>query len=151
EPARDERHPLLDGLANQLADLVAVQEQLAAAQRLVVGVAAVAVGADVDVVEEDLAVLDAREAVAEVDAPFTDRLDLGPDQRDAGLEGFQQMEIVEGLAVLRDAGLCLLTIAAIVGHYFALEPRASLAARSTAAIMLAGSAMPCPAMSNAVP
>src|SRR2546430_9616814 len=40
---------------------------------LVIGVAAMAVRADVDVVEKHLAVFHAREAVAEVDATFADR------------------------------------------------------------------------------
>src|SRR4029077_4650962 len=61
----DERHAALDRLPDQLPDFLAMEEELAAAQRLVVRVAAVAVGADVDVVEKDLAVLDAREAVAQ--------------------------------------------------------------------------------------
>src|SRR5437868_8250927 len=52
QPRRHERHALLDGLADQLADLVPVQQQLAPAQRLVLGVAAMAVRADVDVVEK---------------------------------------------------------------------------------------------------
>src|SRR4029077_16690863 len=54
EPDRHQRHALHDRLADQLADLVAVQQQLAPAQRLVIRIAAMAVGADVDVVEIDL-------------------------------------------------------------------------------------------------
>src|SRR5687767_12755102 len=57
-PDGDERHPLLDGFADELQDFVAVQQQLPAAQRLVLGVAAMAVRADVDVVQVDFAVLD---------------------------------------------------------------------------------------------
>src|SRR5258706_13405954 len=78
QPDGHERHALFDGLADQLADLLAVQQQLAPAQRLVIRVAAVAVRADIDVVEIDLAVLQAREAVARVDAAFTDGLTFGP-------------------------------------------------------------------------
>src|SRR5471032_2722812 len=48
---RHQRHAFHDGLADQLADLVAVQQQLAPAQRLMIGIAAMAVRADVDVVE----------------------------------------------------------------------------------------------------
>src|SRR2546428_2171042 len=85
EPHRDERHSLLDRLADQFPDFVAVQQELPAAQRLVIGVAAMAVRADVDVVEKHLAVFQAREAVAEVDATFADRLHLGAEQHDARL------------------------------------------------------------------
>src|SRR5882672_5216313 len=40
QPDRHERHALLDRLADQFADLVAIEQQLAAAQRLVIHVAA---------------------------------------------------------------------------------------------------------------
>src|SRR6185295_9584110 len=110
---RHERHPALDRLADQLANLALVQQQLAAAQRLVVGVAAVAVGADVDVVEEHLAVLDPRVAVAQVDAAFADRLHLGAEQHQPRLEGLEQVIVVEGLAVFRDAGLRFLALGSL--------------------------------------
>src|SRR5678815_4930255 len=63
---RDERHPLLDGLADQFPDLRPVQQQLPLAQGLVIAVAAIAVRADVDVVDPDFARFDARIAVAQV-------------------------------------------------------------------------------------
>src|SRR5207302_10572510 len=118
----------------------------AAPQRLVVGVPAMAVGADVDVVEKHFAALDASEAVAEVHAALADRFDLGPQQDDAGLERLEEMEIVERLPILGDGGLRFLAFGLV--HHAA---RASLAASRTAAIMLSGSATPLPAMSNAVP
>src|SRR5438094_91251 len=121
EPHRDERHSLLDRLADQFPDFVAVQQELPAAQRLVIGVAAMAVRADVDVVEKYLAVFQAREAVAEVDATFADRLHLGAEQHDAGLERFQQVEIVECLAVLGDRGLRLLAFCLV--HYVVRRPK----------------------------
>src|SRR4051794_16565287 len=52
-PGRDDRHPLLGRLANQLPDLLPVKEQLATSQRFVVAGATVAVRADVDVVDPD--------------------------------------------------------------------------------------------------
>ena len=104
-PDGNERHAPLDRLADQLADLVAMQQQLAATQRLVVGVAAMRVRADVDVVEEHLAVLDARETVAQVDASLANRLHLGPEQRHAGLERLEEVEVVKRLAVLGDVRL----------------------------------------------
>src|SRR5262245_9445541 len=48
QPDRHQGHAFFDRLANQLPDLVAIEQQLAAAQRLVVRVAAMTVGADVD-------------------------------------------------------------------------------------------------------
>src|SRR5712692_200622 len=102
---RHQRHPLLDGPANELPDFVAVQQQLAAAQRLVLGVAAMAVRADVHVVDEHFAVLDAGEAVAQVHAALADRLHLGPEQNQPGLERLEEMVVVRRLAVLGDVRL----------------------------------------------
>jgi hypothetical protein len=109
-----------------------------------------AVRADVHVVEKDFAVLDAGKAVAQVHASFTNRLDFGAEQHEAGLERLQEMEIMEGLAVLGNAALRFFPLG-LVSHRPAYAARASLAASSTAATMLSGSAMPLPAMSNAVP
>src|SRR5690349_21146562 len=74
EPERHERQALLHRLADQLADLVFVQQQLAAPLRIVVDVAAMRVGIDVHVVEPHVALLDPRERVAEIGAPFPDSL-----------------------------------------------------------------------------
>src|SRR6185312_1000713 len=154
ETRRHERHALLDRLADQLADLVAVQQELAPAQRLVIGVAAMAVRADVDVVEEDLAVLDAREAVAEVHAAFADRFHLGAEQDEAGFEGLEQMEVVKGLPVLGDVFLGELALG-FFSHVMQVAglqaDRARRAANNVADTMLSASATPLPAMSNAVP
>ena len=51
---RDEREPLLFRLAEELIDLLAVEEQFPRTERLVIHDVAVAVGADVAVVEKDL-------------------------------------------------------------------------------------------------
>jgi hypothetical protein len=56
---RDEREPLLLRLAEELIDLLAVKEEFPSTERLVIHDVAVAVGADVAVVEKDLAVLHA--------------------------------------------------------------------------------------------
>src|SRR4029453_1441377 len=66
-----------------------------------------AVGAHVDVVDPDLARLDASVAVAKVDVAAADRLHLGAQQRDTSLEGLEDMVVVEGLPILRDAFLRL--------------------------------------------
>src|SRR5262245_27449635 len=105
QPDRYKRHALLDGLADQLLDLGTMEQEFPPTQRLVIGVATVAVGADVDVVEKDLSVLDARETVPQVDAAFADRFHLGAEQHQSRLERLHQMEIVERLAVFGDARL----------------------------------------------
>src|SRR5687767_8982380 len=69
ELERHERQSLLGDAADQLADLFPVQQQLALTQLFVGRGAAVAVRADEDVLHPHLAVVDAREAVAQVDAP----------------------------------------------------------------------------------
>src|SRR5262245_466272 len=113
---RDERHPFLDRLAGELANLLAVQQELPPAQRLVLRVAAMPVGADVHVVEEHLAVLEPGKAVTEVHASFADRLDLGAEQHDAGFVGIEDVEIVVGLAVFRDVGLRELSLRFLFCH-----------------------------------
>src|SRR5581483_6135032 len=116
QPHGDQRHALFDGLANQLSDLVAVQQQLAAPQRFVIRVSAMAVGADVDVVEKDLAVLEACEAVAQIHAALADRFHLGAQQHDPRFERFEEVVIVERLSVLGDRGLRFLALGLIHGH-----------------------------------
>jgi hypothetical protein len=64
-----------------------------------------AVRADVDVVQEHLALLHARVAVAEVDAALADGLDLGAEQCDASLVGVEDVVVVKRLAILGDVGL----------------------------------------------
>src|SRR5204863_3314594 len=69
---RHERHSTLDGLSNKLSYLLPMQQQLPPARRFMIAVPTIAVGADVHVVDPDLAGLDPREAVAEVHAAFAD-------------------------------------------------------------------------------
>ena len=131
-----------------------VQQQLARPHRRVVGVAAMAVGLDVHVVDEDFAVLHLRVAVAQVHAPFADRLHFGAEQRDAGLERLEDVVVVERLPVLGDVllGASRSVFSAMCTRNLTrAAARASLAASSTACTMLSGSAMSLPAMSNAVP
>ncbi len=96
--------------------------------------------------EEDLAVLDACEAVAQVDAPFADRFDFRAHEHDARFERLEQMKVVIRLAVFSDVGLRQLALG-----FFLQADLASRAASTTASTMLPASAMPLPAMSNAVP
>ena len=133
-----------------------MQQQLPAAQRLVFGIPAMAVRADVHVVDEHLAVFDAGKAVAEVDAALADRLHLGAEQHDTGLERLEEVIVVPRLAVLGDVRLGFLPLG-FRGHWMTqssqryARSRDSFAASNTAAIILSGSATPWPAMSNAVP
>src|SRR5262245_4016888 len=61
-----------------------------------------AVRADVHVEQPDLAILDARIAVAQVDAAFANRLDLGAEQRDPDLPCLEDVIVVTRLAVFCD-------------------------------------------------
>ena len=99
---RHEGHAALDGLADQLADFVLVQQQLARAHRRMIGVPAVAVRLNVHVVHEDFPILHLRVAVAQVHTTLPDRFHLGAKQRDAGLERLDDVVVVVRLAVLRD-------------------------------------------------
>src|SRR5262249_25598627 len=115
EAERNQCHSLLDGLPDEFPDLLTMQQQLAAPRRLVVGVAAVCVLRDVDVVDEDLPALDTRVAVAQVDAALADRLHLRALQDNAGLERLEDVVVVERLPVLRDDSLCFLALSEL-GH-----------------------------------
>src|SRR3954463_6367583 len=64
---RHQRQPFLGDAADDLADLVTVQQQLALPQLGVIGGTAVAVRTDVDVEHPQLAVLDPGVAVPQVD------------------------------------------------------------------------------------
>jgi hypothetical protein len=99
---RHERQALLDGLADQLADFVLVQQELPPALWIVVDVPPVRVGIDMDVVQPHIALLDARKGVSQVGAPLPDALDFGAEERDAGLEGLEHVVVVQGLAVVGD-------------------------------------------------
>ena len=127
-----------------------MQQQLAPARGLVIGVAAVAVRTDVDVVDPDLAAFDAREAVAQVGAPFADRLHLGAEQRHAGLEGLEHVVVVVRLPVVGDDLLRLFALG--LGHRV---DRVAAARRAASRIGFdeAGRDRPSPrpAMSKAVP
>src|SRR5215207_7074963 len=167
EPQRHEREPTFDGLANQLADLLPVQEQLPLPGGLVVGIPAVTVRADVHVVDEHLAVFEACEAVAQVHAAFADRLYLGALEHDTRLECFEDVVVVQRLPVLGHHAFGLLALGLGRRHVASVPERlartqasaggparrcrARSAASSTACTMLPASATPRPAMSKAVP
>src|SRR5262245_52663664 len=99
QPERDQRQALRLGLAQELVDLRAMEEQLAGAFRLVVVAVAGVPRRDVHADQPGLAVLDARVGIGQADLPVPDALDLGPGQHDASLEGLFDAELVSSSSV----------------------------------------------------
>src|SRR5262245_42641931 len=116
ELERHEREPLLRHLADHLANLIAMQQQLPLPQLTVGGRAAMTIRTDVDVEHPHLAVVDPRVAVAEVDPPLADRLHLRAKQRHARFPGVEDVIVVAGLAVLGDRSLRFLAIGLRASH-----------------------------------
>ena len=87
--------------------------------------------------------------------PLADPLHFGAEQGDAGLEGFEDVIVVESLAIVGNQRLVVVFLVGGRFSFFAIVSAALIdaicAASFTAAIMLPGSALPWPAMSNAVP
>src|SRR4051794_5257827 len=102
ERQRHERQAALLRLPDELRDLLAVQQQLARAARLVVGPRALVVLRDVRVLEPHLAVLHVGVGVDQRRATRAQRLDLGSLEHEPGLEHVLQVVVVPGLLVLRD-------------------------------------------------
>jgi hypothetical protein len=90
QPRRDQGQALLLGLADQLANLFAMHQQLAGAQRGVVEDVAVLVGTDVGVQQPDRIVFDQAVGVLKIGEAAPDGLDLGPGEDHPGLKFFQQ-------------------------------------------------------------
>src|SRR4029079_10102217 len=109
-PGRHDVHGTFDRPANQLADLLAVKQEFSLARGLMIGITAVAVRVDVDVVDPHFSVVDTRKAVAQFDVAFTDRLHFGSDQLHAGFERLEDVVVVKCLAIFRDAFLCLFSL-----------------------------------------
>jgi hypothetical protein len=84
-----------------------MQEKFALPSRLVIRIATMAIGIDVDVVNPHLSIVDTGKAVSQVDASFADRLDFGSDQLNAGFERLEDVIVVKRLAILGDAFLRL--------------------------------------------
>src|SRR5580700_3037042 len=96
----NDRIALLAHAAPQLIDLAPMHQEFARAGFLVAELAGRSVGADVDALEKRLPVFDARVAVAQICAMSAQRLDLGAGEREAGLEGLLDEEVVASLAVV---------------------------------------------------
>ncbi len=91
--------PLADWSPEQLADLVAVEEELAGAVGDVVVPVALGVLGDVGTDEPRLAALDADVGLGDVDLVRPHALDLGAGQHEARLEGVLDGVVVTGSAV----------------------------------------------------
>ena len=95
-----------------------MQQQLPVALRIVIDIAAVAVGVDVHVVEPDLAALDARVAVAKIRLALPNAFHLGAAENDAGLEGVEDVVVEERLAIVGNEGLALThRISRAIAHF----------------------------------
>src|SRR6478672_12119323 len=99
---RHDRQALLVHATLDLVDLGAVEQQLALAPGGVVGPGALGVLRDVYAVEPGLVALDVDEPVDERGTPHAQRLHLGADEDQAGLEGVLDVVVVPRLLVLRD-------------------------------------------------
>ncbi len=107
ETHRHQGQALLLRQPGELGDLRPMQQQLARAPRLMVVPVSLVVGRDVRADEPRLAVLDAGVGLRQVDVSGSDRLDLGPGQHDACLEGVLDGVLEAGSAVDGDR---------VVGH-----------------------------------
>jgi hypothetical protein len=97
QPKRDDGESLGLRLAQELVDLVAMEEQLAISLGLVVLPVAPVPRGDVRADEPGLTVVDARVRLGQVDLPGADGLDLGPGQDQASVEGVLDVVLVAGL------------------------------------------------------
>jgi len=98
------------GASNQFPDFVTVQEEFPLALFSMIGIAPVTVWTDMHVHHPDLTALGARVAVAQVDASFADRLDLGTEKRDARFIGFEDVIVVACLAIVGNNPLSLFAL-----------------------------------------
>ena len=88
--------------AQQLVDLAPMEQQLPVPLRLVVVAVALLEGRDVGADQPGLALLDPGVGAGDVHLAGADRLDLGAGQRDAGLEGLLDRELMARFSVEGD-------------------------------------------------
>src|SRR5271166_3619394 len=79
-----------------------MEQQLARTRLGMTELARRGIGADVDALQRGLAIFDAHVSVAQVRAMRSQRLHLGAQQREAGLEGLLDEEVVARLAIIDD-------------------------------------------------
>src|SRR5438552_2723606 len=116
---------LLDG-DTEPDDLAFVQQQFPFTLCLVIATVTPLIGTDVDVDQEGFALTEAHIALAQVGAALAQRLDLGADQLNAGLDRLQDEIVMEGDAVGRDRGVF---VGLLLSHQ--RRPRAQAAALMT--------------------
>ena len=102
ERERDEREPAFGHLADDSVYLAPVQEQLARAERLVVEDVRLRVGLDVHAYEPQLAGARAGVRLGDAHVAVAQRLHLGAEQADAGLELLEDLVLETRLAIGRD-------------------------------------------------
>ena len=107
---RDERVTLLLHLADQARDLLAVQQELARAQRVMVHDIALSVRRDVNVLQPRLAVVDSHETIAKVGPSVPDRLHLRPGEHHPRFVLLIDEVVVVGAAVDRDVPVFVVPI-----------------------------------------
>ena len=103
---RNEGEALELSFSDQFADLLAMQQELPLAKRIVIHQVAVRVGADVAMVQVYFTVIDRRKTILEVHTALAQGLHLSSTQENAGLELFFDKVVVVGLS--------------ITGHHFIL-------------------------------
>ena len=97
---------LLLGLLPELENLALVEQQAAGAARFVLGEGAgLLVGLDVEIVEPDLAALDAGKGVADILTPLVNGFDLAAAEFDACLQTLEDLEIATRFAVGGDVSV----------------------------------------------
>src|SRR5260370_36187973 len=121
---RDQRVSLLPHLPNQARDFLAMEQELARTQRLVVHEVRLRVGRDVHVFQPRLVAIDPHEPVPKVRAPIANRLHLGTCEHDPRLELLVDEVVVVRAAVNCDISLTLVlaVLLIFVSHRAALAP-----------------------------
>ncbi len=97
-----EGHPLSLGLATEVFDLTAVNQQFTGAGRIVVRIGAMGIRRDVGADQPQLVVVDAHVRLTDGDLSFTNRFDFRPGQHHASLDAVIDEVFVKRAAILRD-------------------------------------------------
>ena len=95
----DEGQSFLLGLADELIQFAAMNQQLSCAQRFVIEDVAVVIFTNVRVDEPQFAILDQAVSVLQVGAPVADGFDFGAAQSNSGLEFLEQEVIMRRRAI----------------------------------------------------
>ena len=102
ELQRDQGVSPLFNLSDKPPDLPLMKEEFSSPQRLVIHAVGLGIGADVGIHKEDLAPLDIRVTIPEVDPSVPKGLDLRPQEGNPCLVGLLNGVVKKGLLVLTD-------------------------------------------------